>query len=49
MGMLVFGPVADKVSIDILLIGTGIALMLLAIPFVANKKLREIGISHLKL
>ncbi|GHV86034.1 MFS transporter [Spirochaetia bacterium] len=47
-GMLIFGPVADKVSIDILLIGTGIALMLLAIPFVANKTLREIGISHLK-
>ncbi|GHU65921.1 MFS transporter [Spirochaetia bacterium] len=48
VGMLVFGPVADKVSIDILLIGTGIALMLLAVPFVANKTLREIGISHSK-
>ncbi|GHT15425.1 hypothetical protein AGMMS4956_15340 [Bacteroidia bacterium] len=48
LGMLVFGPVADRVSIDIILIGTGIALMLLAIPFVANKTLRAIGISHLK-
>ncbi|GHU81747.1 MFS transporter [Spirochaetia bacterium] len=48
VGMLVFGPLADKVSIDILLIGTGIALMLLAIPFVTNKTLREIGVSHPK-
>ncbi|GAP73050.1 efflux transporter protein [Candidatus Symbiothrix dinenymphae] len=48
LGMLVFGPIADRVSIDIILIGTGIALMLLAIPFVANKTLRAIGISHLK-
>ncbi|GHV15763.1 MFS transporter [Spirochaetia bacterium] len=48
VGMMVFGPVADKVSIDVLLIGTGIALMLLAVPFVANKTLREIGISHSK-
>jgi DHA3 family macrolide efflux protein-like MFS transporter len=43
VGMLVFGPIADKVAIDVLLIGTGIALMLLAIPFAANKTLREIG------
>lgn len=48
VSMLVFGPIADKVSIDIILIGTGIVLMLLAIPFVANKTLREIGISHSK-
>jgi DHA3 family macrolide efflux protein-like MFS transporter len=43
VGMLVFGPIADKVAIDVLLIGTGIALMALAIPFAANKTLREIG------
>ncbi|GMO62184.1 MAG: MFS transporter [Treponemataceae bacterium] len=45
-GMLIFGPIADTVSIDILLIGTGAALMLLAIPFVASKTLRKIGMSR---
>jgi DHA3 family macrolide efflux protein-like MFS transporter len=48
VGMLVFGPIADKIAIDILLIGTGIALVLLAIPFIANKALRKIGISYSK-
>jgi DHA3 family macrolide efflux protein-like MFS transporter len=43
LGMLVFGPVADIVAIDVLLIGTGIALVLLAVPFGTNKALREIG------
>ncbi|MDR1030877.1 MAG: MFS transporter [Treponema sp.] len=43
IGMLFFGPLADKVSIDILLIGTGIVMALLGIPFVASKTLREAG------
>jgi DHA3 family macrolide efflux protein-like MFS transporter len=46
LGMLIFGPLADTVAIDVLLIGTGIALALLAIPFFANKTLREIGKSQ---
>jgi DHA3 family macrolide efflux protein-like MFS transporter len=48
LGMLVFGPIADKVAIDVLLIGTGIALVLLAIPFIANKTLRETGGNYQK-
>jgi DHA3 family macrolide efflux protein-like MFS transporter len=43
VGILFFGPLADKVSIDIILIGTGIVMMLLGIPFAASKTLREIG------
>jgi DHA3 family macrolide efflux protein-like MFS transporter len=44
LGMVVFGPVADTVSIEILLIGTGIVVSLLCIPMVASKTLREAGI-----
>jgi DHA3 family macrolide efflux protein-like MFS transporter len=47
LGMLVFGPLSDSVDIDILLIGTGIVITLLSIPFAANKALREAGRSHL--
>jgi DHA3 family macrolide efflux protein-like MFS transporter len=47
LGMIVFGPVADTVSINILLIGTGILVTLLGIPMIASKTLREAGKSHL--
>jgi DHA3 family macrolide efflux protein-like MFS transporter len=43
MGMLLFGPMADRVSIDLLLIGTGAVMALLGIPFAASKALREAG------
>jgi DHA3 family macrolide efflux protein-like MFS transporter len=46
-GMLLFGPLADIVSIDILLILSGAAIVLLSIPFVANRTLREAGRSVL--
>jgi len=46
MGMLVFGPLADTISIDILLIVTGFFTMLLCIPFITSKILREHGIKH---
>jgi DHA3 family macrolide efflux protein-like MFS transporter len=48
LGMVVFGPVADIVSINILLVGTGMVVMLLCIPMITSKTLREAGISHLK-
>jgi DHA3 family macrolide efflux protein-like MFS transporter len=48
LGMLVFGPVSDSVSIDALLIGTGIIVTLLTIPLAASKTLREAGRSHLR-
>jgi DHA3 family macrolide efflux protein-like MFS transporter len=48
LGMLVFGPVSDSVSIDALLVGTGTIVMLLTIPLAASKTLREAGRSHLR-
>jgi len=41
--MLVFGPIADKISIDIILIVTGIAIMLLSFLILSNKTLRKAG------
>jgi DHA3 family macrolide efflux protein-like MFS transporter len=43
VGMLLFGPLADIISIDYLMIGTGILLFLLGIPFVSSRQLREAG------
>ncbi|MDR2501205.1 MAG: MFS transporter [Treponema sp.] len=43
-GMLIFGPLADRVSIDAILIVTGAAIVLLGAAFVADKTLREAGI-----
>jgi DHA3 family macrolide efflux protein-like MFS transporter len=48
LGMVVFGPVADIVSINILLIGTGIIVVLLCIPIITSKTLREAGRRHLE-
>ena len=48
LGMVLFGPVADIVSIDTLLIVTGSLATLLAIPMAASKTLRKAGISHLE-
>jgi DHA3 family macrolide efflux protein-like MFS transporter len=42
-GMLLFGPLGDLVSIDWLLISSGMAIVLLSIPFVASKAMREAG------
>jgi DHA3 family macrolide efflux protein-like MFS transporter len=46
LGMVVFGPFADIVSINILLVGTGIAVALLCIPMMTSKTLLEAGRSH---
>ncbi|MDR2428850.1 MAG: MFS transporter [Candidatus Margulisbacteria bacterium] len=43
LGMLFFGPFADIVKIDFLLIATGLVITLLAIPYLASKKLRAAG------
>jgi DHA3 family macrolide efflux protein-like MFS transporter len=48
LGMVVFGPVADRVPINTLLVGTGIIVTLLCIPMAASKTLRETGRRHLK-
>ncbi|MDR0374321.1 MAG: MFS transporter, partial [Treponema sp.] len=47
LGMVVFGPAADIVSINMLLIGTGIIVALLCIPMMTSKTLREAGRRHL--
>jgi DHA3 family macrolide efflux protein-like MFS transporter len=46
LGMVVFGPVADIVSIDILLVVTGIVAASLAVPLVSSKTLRDAGRCH---
>jgi DHA3 family macrolide efflux protein-like MFS transporter len=43
LAMLVFGPLADVTAIDRLLIGSGAVVLLLSIPYVASRKLREAG------
>jgi DHA3 family macrolide efflux protein-like MFS transporter len=43
LAMVVFGPAADVISIDTLLVGTGIAVTLLTIPLASSKTLREAG------
>jgi DHA3 family macrolide efflux protein-like MFS transporter len=48
LGMVAFGPVADVISIDILLIGTGIVVVLLCIPMITSKTLLEAGRIHLQ-
>jgi DHA3 family macrolide efflux protein-like MFS transporter len=45
-GMVLFGPLADVVTIDTILIITGAIIVLLSIPFVASKTMREAGKSH---
>jgi DHA3 family macrolide efflux protein-like MFS transporter len=42
-GMLLFGPLADRVPIDSLLIVTGALIVLLSVPFITSKTLREAG------
>jgi DHA3 family macrolide efflux protein-like MFS transporter len=48
LGMIVFGPFADVVSIDLLLIVTGLLVALLTVPMMASKTLRDAGIRHLQ-
>jgi DHA3 family macrolide efflux protein-like MFS transporter len=48
LGMVVFGPVADIVSINTLLVGTGIVVTLLCIPMLVSKTLRAAGRRHLE-
>ena len=43
LGMLFFGPLADLVSIDALLIATGLPAALLALPVMLSKTLRQAG------
>lgn len=43
IGMLIFGPLADVIDIEWLLIGTGIIILVLTLLFYSNKKLVEAG------
>jgi DHA3 family macrolide efflux protein-like MFS transporter len=47
LGMVLFGPIADMVSINLLLVGTGLIITLLCIPMVTSKTLLEAGVRHL--
>jgi DHA3 family macrolide efflux protein-like MFS transporter len=43
IAMLFFGPLADIISLDYILIGTGVLIVLLGIPFLTSRQLREAG------
>ena len=43
LGMVIFGPLADKISIEVILIGTGIVIMITAISLVKAKALCTAG------
>ncbi|MDR2656306.1 MAG: MFS transporter [Oscillospiraceae bacterium] len=43
MGMLIFGPLSDRVPIDALLIGTGAGIVTLLIPLLCSKALRAVA------
>jgi DHA3 family macrolide efflux protein-like MFS transporter len=48
LGMVVFGPIADIVSINMVLVGTGIVVALLCVPMMTSKTLLESGRKHLE-
>jgi len=43
IGMMIFGPLADVMDIEWLLVGTGLLIIILALFFVSNKRLIEAG------
>jgi DHA3 family macrolide efflux protein-like MFS transporter len=43
LGMLIFGPVADMININIIFVVTGIVIALLSVPFVSSKTMRKAG------
>jgi len=47
MGMLIFGPLADRVPIDTLLIISGSLVALLGIPMMTSRTLRAAGVRHI--
>ncbi|MDQ8736187.1 MFS transporter [Paenibacillus sp. LHD-38] len=48
IGMLIFGPLADVIEIEWLLVGTGLLMVILAIFFAGNKRLIEAGMPATK-
>lgn len=47
IGMIVFGPLADSIAIEWVLIGTGVLMLLLVVPLGRNKPLLEAGKTEL--
>jgi DHA3 family macrolide efflux protein-like MFS transporter len=43
LAMVVFGPLGDIISIDSILVGCGVLMLLLAVPFMVDKTLKEVG------
>lgn len=44
IGMLIFGPLADVIEIEWLLVGTGLLTVILSVFFIRNKRLVEAGV-----
>jgi DHA3 family macrolide efflux protein-like MFS transporter len=47
LGMLLFGPLVDVISINTMLVVTGLSAALVSIPMIMSKTLRKAGIRHL--
>ncbi|MHA7966336.1 MFS transporter [Paenibacillus sp. CAU 1782] len=43
IGMMIFGPLADVIEIEWLLLGTGLLIIVLAVMFISNQRLVEAG------
>lgn len=48
IGMLIFGPLADVIEIEWLLVGTGLFIVILSVFFIRNKRLVEAGMPIIK-
>jgi len=46
LGMLIFGPIADIVAIELLLIGTGIVMFIMSFFLIGNKALVKAGVTE---
>ena len=46
LGMVIFGPLADKISVDVILLGTGVAMILIAVAMTRAKSLCRAGYSE---
>lgn len=46
LGMLIFGPIADVIAIELLLVGTGIVMFILSFFLIGNKALVRAGVTE---
>jgi DHA3 family macrolide efflux protein-like MFS transporter len=47
VSMLIFGPLSDVVDLNALIILSGLVIIILGLPFLVNKTMREAGVKHI--